>query len=136
MTLKRWLFLKKTWKQSVDFWEEAYAPYREPVNKQSKLAKKKNGKGKKKTDVAQYTRDCRKFSIDHGTNTHIARARESLKSMEGGIDLLKSLVSFDPDSRFTALDAMNSVFMEPLREPSGQLYGPEDDVRTYTIALN
>jgi hypothetical protein len=102
----------------------------------SKMANTKNGKGKKKNDVAQYARDCRKYSIDHGTNTHIARARESLKSMDGGIDLLKSLVSFDPDSRFTALDAMNSVFMEPLREQSGQLYGPEDDIRTYTIASN
>jgi serine/threonine protein kinase len=102
----------------------------------SRLASKKNGKGKKKNDIAQYARDCRKFSIDHGTNTHIARAREALESMEGGIDLLKSLVSFDPDNRFTALDAMNSVFMEPLREPSGHVYAPDDDVRTYTIALN
>jgi serine/threonine protein kinase len=102
----------------------------------SRSANKKTGKGKKKNDVAQYTRDCRKFSMDHGTNKYIARAREALTSMEGGMDLLKSLVSIDPDSRFTALDTMNSMFMEPLREPSGQLYAPDDDVRTYTIPLN
>ena len=86
----------------------------------------KNGKR-----IAQYTRDCEKFSIDHGTHGHIARARESLKSMEGGIDLLKSLVSFDPDKRSTALDVMNSLFMKPLQEPDGQLYAPDDDVRSY-----
>jgi len=96
----------------------------------------KAGKAKRKNDSTQYIRDCRKYSIDYGTNEYIARAREALESMEGGIDLLKSLVSFDPDTRFTALDAMNSRFMEALREPVGQQYAPNDDVRTYTIALN
>jgi len=41
-------------------------------------------KVKKKNDSVKYMRDCRKFSIDHGTNKYIARAREALESMEGG----------------------------------------------------
>lgn len=101
----------------------------------AKPGKKKGGKGKRKNDVAQYNRDCRKYSIDNGTNEYIARARNALQSMDGGMELLKSLVCFDPEERFTALDAMNSTFMAPLREHE-LAYGPDDDVRTYTIALN
>ncbi|CAB9512068.1 expressed unknown protein [Seminavis robusta] len=33
-------FLKKTWKDTKAFWEETYAPYRGPVNKQIKQAKR------------------------------------------------------------------------------------------------
>jgi serine/threonine protein kinase len=97
-------------------------------------AKGKTSKGKKTNDISQYTRDCRKYSIEHGNNKYIARARKSLQSMDGGMELLKSLVSFDPQQRFTALDAMNSSFMEPLRESAGGFnqYKTEDDVRTYT----
>ena len=67
-------------------------------------------------DFAQYKIDCSKFSILNGENEHIARARKSLERINGGMDLLFSLVSFDPNRRSSPLDVMNSTFMEPLRE--------------------
>ncbi len=36
--------------------------------------------------------------------------------MDGGMDLLMSLVRFDPQYRKSALDVLNSDFMAPLRE--------------------
>lgn len=90
-------------------------------------------RGKRTCDVDQYILDCRKYSIDRGNDKYIKRARMALESMEGGMELLKSLVSFDPNTRSTALDVMNSKFMEPLREsPEGVLqYNPEDDIRSF-----
>ena len=38
--------------------------------------------------------------------------------MDGGIELLMGLTAFDPDSRLSPLDVINSTFMEPLREQS------------------
>ncbi len=70
-------------------------------------------------DTNQYKDDCRKYSIKNGSNEHIARAREILTRMEGGMDLLLSLVSFDPKRRASPLDIVNSKFMEPLREIAG-----------------
>ena len=67
-------------------------------------------------DSTQYRNDCRSFSIFNGENEHIARARKSLQRLNGGMDLLLSLVSFDPRKRSSPLDVMNSNFMEPLRE--------------------
>ncbi len=92
-------------------------------------------KGKKICDVDQYILDCRKYSIDHGNDKYIKRARLALESMDGGMQLLKSLISFDPSTRYTALDVMNSKFMEPLRESSeGHLqYSLDDDLRTFTF---
>jgi hypothetical protein len=52
--------------------------------------------------------------------------------MPGGIELLMSLVSFDPVSRATFLDVLNSPFMEPLREDGRVSYSPFDDVRSFT----
>ena len=66
-------------------------------------------------DFAQYKIDCSKFSILNGENEHIARARKSLERINGGMDLLFSLVSFDPNRRSSPLDVMNSTFMKPLR---------------------
>ena len=36
--------------------------------------------------------------------------------MEGGMELLLSLVDFDPQKRATPLDVLNSAVMMPLRE--------------------
>ena len=36
--------------------------------------------------------------------------------MDGGMDLLMSLVKFDPQYRASALNVLNSDFMAPLRE--------------------
>lgn len=38
-----------------------------------------------------------------------------LKKMAGGVELLLSLIEFNPDRRATALDVLNSEFMKPLR---------------------
>jgi hypothetical protein len=54
------------------------------------------------------------------------------QSMDGGMELLLSLVSFDPQTRATALDVLNSSFMEPLREsPESIEYCAEDEVYSY-----
>lgn len=97
-------------------------------------AKGKPTRKRKANDISRFTRDCRKYSLTHGNNRYIARARKSLETMDGGMELLRGLVSFDPNKRFTALDVMNSQFMMPLREPPGGLhqYSEEDDVRNFT----
>ena len=57
-----------------------------------------------------------------------------LQSMDGGMDLLLSLVKFDPQSRASALDVLNSSFMASLREtPNGDnCYKDEDEVLSFT----
>jgi hypothetical protein len=53
--------------------------------------------------------------------------------MDGGLDLLKSLVSFDPQKRVTALDVLNSSFMAQLRVTAEtEEYKPDDTVYSYT----
>jgi serine/threonine protein kinase len=77
------------------------------------------------SDATQYNRDCKKFSLTTGNNKHIARARRALNSINGGMDLLFHLCSFDPENRATALHALNSTFMENLRETPGTSYENE-----------
>lgn len=88
----------------------------------------KNAKGRNRriaTDIVSFTKDRNKFSLSHGTNKYIARARKALSLMDGGMDLLMSLVDFDPQSRASGLDVLNSTFMEPLRE------GPTNSIKSY-----
>lgn len=94
----------------------------------------KKGKGSKRiaSDASKYYRDRRKYSLSQGNNHYIARAREALQSMDGGMDLLLSLVHFNPQSRATALDVLNATFMAPLREQSGAQYSANDEVISYT----
>jgi serine/threonine protein kinase len=90
--------------------------------------RKKNG-----SNASQFHRDCKKFSIRSGNNQYIARARKQLEAVDGGMDLLFHLCSFDPDKRASAMDVLNSSFMEDLREPStGAEYGLDDTVHSYT----
>jgi serine/threonine protein kinase len=93
----------------------------------------KKGKAVKRTanDASKFYRDRRKYSLFQGNNPFIARARETLLSMDGGMELLLSLVDFNPQSRGTALDVLNSKFMAPLRESNGSTYSANDDVRNY-----
>jgi len=70
-------------------------------------------------DAAQFEIDCSIYSIANGTDSRIAAARSKLSSMDGGMELLLSLVSFDPRRRATPLDVVNSTFMSPLREEPG-----------------
>jgi serine/threonine protein kinase len=93
-------------------------------------------------DAQQFAKDRKQFSLAHGRNRLVARARASLERMPGGMDLLLRLCCFDPSQRASALDVLNSRFMEPLREapqgssslPSGHpaAYSPDDTVYTYS----
>lgn len=74
-------------------------------------------------DISTYTKDCRKYSIRSGNHKLIAQARETLGRMRGGLELLFSLCCFDPTKRATAMDVLNSTFMEDLREPVGSPIG-------------
>ena len=90
------------------------------------------------TDVTQYERDRQKYSLLSGTNAYIARARQSLDAMSGGMELLFELCSFNPETRTTALQVLNSNFMKPLRGEGGEddaTNGTEDNddvVLSYT----
>jgi serine/threonine protein kinase len=71
------------------------------------------------SDVMQYNEDCQKFSIRSGDDKFIARARDSLTLIKGGLDLLFGLCEFDPEHRLAAKDVLTSPFMEELREEPG-----------------
>ncbi len=83
-------------------------------------------------DAKTYRKHCKKFSILEGQNFYIKRARKSLESMDGGLELLFELCSFDPSTRATALDVLNSRFMAALVENENSLYDPEDTVHSFT----
>ena len=83
-------------------------------------------------DFEQYQKDCETFSIHFGSNKYIARARENLQKINGGMDLLLSLVNFDPKKRESPLGVLNSTFMESLRVGYGAADISESDiVRSY-----
>ena len=95
----------------------------------SRNSRKKTRNG----DIVRYRKDCRKYSLSHGNNRCISRARESLEKMVGGMDLLHSLVCFDPQHRASALGVLNSSFMVALREKGNQVsYKDDDEVLSYT----
>ena len=72
-------------------------------------------------DFKQFEEDQKKYSLRHGTNSFISRAREGLEQVSGGLELLFSLVDFDPEKRATVCDVLNSQFMIPLREDSATM---------------
>jgi serine/threonine protein kinase len=76
----------------------------------------KKGGNAKSTDVAQFSRDSKRYSVKTGTNEYIARARKALLSVDGGLELLFALCHFDPTKRATAMQVLNSQFMADLRE--------------------
>jgi serine/threonine protein kinase len=94
------------------------------------------GKRQNAPDAQQFAKDRKQFSLAHGRNKLIARARATLEKMPGGMDLLLHLCCFDPAKRASALDVLNSRFMEPLREAPGSVcppsYSPDDTVYTYS----
>lgn len=51
------------------------------------------------------------------------------------MELLLSLVSFDPNRRATPLDVINSSFMSDLRENNRIFYCKADIVKSYTAYL-
>ena len=89
-------------------------------------------KRKKRNDVAAYHKDCRQYSILEGSHPLIAQARYRLEGMPGAMDLLFSLCHFDPMRRSSAMDVLNSVFMENLRE-TGEYDLNTDDATVYNF---
>lgn len=131
------------------------------VPETSRNKKVRNGNGRKaRSDFQKFNRDRKNYSLSHGNNWYISRARDALlvswsiflslsrahfhpkhpflnyfihfQSMDGGMDLLLSLVQFNPDERATALEVLNSSFMAPLREMEGCEYSTDDKVMSFT----
>jgi serine/threonine protein kinase len=77
--------------------------------------------GNKGADFEQFERDQNMYSLRRGTNPFISRARQGLEQVAGGLNLLFSLVDFDPEIRATVCDVLNSEFMVPLREDPAEM---------------
>lgn len=134
-TLYRFLVLfgipehKFQWKEGCKIWN-AISSCLEDVSEKSPTKVRRSRRNNTKElggaknnvglDVPQYQADCELFNLRYGKDPRIVRARESLESMEGGMDLLFSLVAFDPNKRASALDVINSTFMSTLREDVGK----------------
>jgi serine/threonine protein kinase len=115
----------RVWKAISDSLERSKSTGR---SRGGKPVRKKAG-----TDITQYNRDCKKYSIRTGNNKYIARARDALALMKGGLDLLHRLCAFDPKSRATPMDVLNSPFMEDLREaPAAAVTYDSNTVRSFT----
>lgn len=125
----------------------------------STLLPPKGSRPKKSPDVDVFDRDRKKFSLAVGKDIRIADARRRLqvsekkcrivppfccrvfqqftfvsvqKGMDGAVELLLSLVSFDPKTRATPLDVINSRFMADLIEDESVFYYENDIVKSYT----
>ena len=83
------------------------------------------------SDAGTFIRDQKRFSLSKGVDERIARARRRLDSMEGAMELLLSLVSFDPTKRATSLDVINSSFMSSLIEDESVIDFDDDIVKSY-----
>ena len=55
--------------------------------------------------------------------------------MDGAMELLLSLVSFDPSTRATPLEVINSRFMSDLIEDATVFYDENDIVKSYNAYL-
>jgi hypothetical protein len=83
-------------------------------------------------DMAVFTRDQERFSLSDGSDERIANARRRLEEMDGAMELLLSLVSFDPKKRATPLDVINSRFMAALIEDDAVIDCESDIIKSYT----
>lgn len=83
-------------------------------------------------DMAVFIRDQERFSLSEGSDGRIANARRRLEGMDGAMELLLSLVSFDPKKRATPLDVINSRFMSVLIEGDAVVDCEGDIVKSYT----
>merc|ERR1712051_1053604 len=67
----------------------------------STLLPPKTPRAKKCPDTEVFHKDRKKYSLTHGSHKRIADARRRLLGMDGAMELLLSLVSFDPKKRAT-----------------------------------
>ena len=141
-TLYRYLVLfgvpeeKFQWKEGCKVWNAISSCLEEDKeNSPNKIRRSRRNNGCDKRDntkggldLSQYRADCELFSLQYGKDERIARARENLENMDGGMELLMSLVSFDPRKRASALDVINSNFMSVLRDERNISFQSEDDI--------
>lgn len=113
-------------KKCPKVWQAVYESLQPSNARPGKPVRMKQG-----TDSTRFSRDCRRYSIRSGNNKYILRARKRLQSMEGGMDLLFRLCSFDPSTRASAIEALNSPFFDNLRELGNATTNPEDTVFSY-----
>lgn len=72
---------------------------------------------------------CLLFAVEYSNNCTFVSVQ---KGMDGAVELLLSLVSFDPKTRATPLDVINSRFMADLIEDESVFYYENDIVKSYT----
>lgn len=92
----------------------------------------KGTRSKKCPDVDVFNKDKKRFSLADGFDERIAAARRRLLDMDGAMEVLLSLVSFDPTTRATPLEVINSRFMTDLVEDDSIIYCKDDIVKSYT----
>ena len=122
----------------------------------------RKGSNKKCPDKDIFDKDRENFSLAIGSDERIACARQRLlvssvvqcvtvssllflyvihvsanfcKGMDGAMELLLSLVSFDPKERATPLEVINSKFMYDLIEDGNALHCENVMVKSYTAYL-
>jgi serine/threonine protein kinase len=83
-------------------------------------------------DMSAFRRDVERYSLSEGNDERIANARHRLEGMDGAMELLLSLVSFDPKKRATPLDVINSRFMAALIEDESVVDCENDIIKSYT----
>mmetsp|Transcript_25409 Transcript_25409/g.52610 ORF Transcript_25409/g.52610 Transcript_25409/m.52610 type:complete len:1640 (-) Transcript_25409:224-5143(-) len=86
-------------------------------------------------DAAVFEKDRTKYSLARGNHEIIANARRRLEEIDGAMEILLSLVSFDPKKRATPIDVINSKFMSGLIEDPTEFYDETDVVKSYTAYL-
>jgi len=137
-TLYRFLVLfgipedKNDWGEGCRVWKAVTSCLAPKVLKRSKRKMNQSRLGLVQ-DHVQYEEDCKRFSFLYGDDTRISLARQNLQKMEGGVDILMSLVSFNPQKRASALDVINSTFMKPLQEAGQSIIQSNDKVYSYSV---
>lgn len=101
----------------------------------STLLPPKSQVSKRCPDADYFNRDRKKYSLLAGTDPKIAHARNRLETMKGAMDLLLSLLTFDPEKRARPVDVINSTFMTDLVEDEGMEHADDDIIRSYTAYL-
>ncbi|CAI5720617.1 unnamed protein product [Peronospora effusa] len=80
---------------------------------------------------SQFDHDQSLYSITSGSNDVVRRCREGLQSIPGAMELLKSLVDFDPAKRPTLKQVMYHPIFSSFRSPSKEKEVPPDYVISY-----
>ena len=80
---------------------------------------------------SQFDHDQSLYSIASGSNDVIRRCREGLQSIPGAMELLHSLVDFDPAKRPTLKQVMYHPVFSSFRSPSKEKEAPPDYVISY-----